>query len=375
MHVRAVPVVAMSLLLVVAPAFGAVGPVVEGPAEEAVPLDGGEYEDHPPIRIHGDDDFESPLSGVVSGSGTEEDPYVIEGWRIQPLHIRMSNQGSDDGVGKLCEPAPAVSTDWWRTSRHHGIEIVGTSAHVVIRNNFVHARDKISVQGRTVDSRDLIGVFLKNADNVRIENNSIGSAEGTELFRGICAEGATNLEIRENSIQRTIHTSVSVKKSSMVTIDGNHILESSGYGSIADGIELNRVNGATVHGNVLNGHQSASISVFSGGNHVIQHNTMTDSRGDGLYMQDVSGPSISYNVVAWNEDDGIRLVDSSNVRANFNNIHDNGLLGVRNGFDPTDAEHNWWGCEDGPGNPGCDEVDVNVDSNPYLSSPEPDAGA
>lgn len=374
MQVRTVPVVAMSLLLVAAPAFGAVGPVVEGPAEEAVPLDGGEYEDHPPIRIHGDDDFESPLSGVVSGSGTEEDPYVIEGWRIRPLHIRSGNP-SDDGVGELCRPAPPIAVSLWRTSRHHAIEIMATTAHVLIRDNLIHTREDINVHGRHIDSKYMIGIFLKNADNVRIENNFIGAAEGPEIFRGICVEGATNLEIRDNSIQRTIHTSVAVKKSSTVTIDGNDILGSRGYDSIADGIELNRVNGATVSGNVLDGHRSASIAVFSGGNHLIEHNTMTRSRGDGLYMQDVSGPSISYNVVAWNDDDGIRLVDSSNVRANFNNIHDNGLLGVRNGFDPTDAEHNWWGCEDGPGNPGCDEVDVNVDSDPYLSSPEPDAGA
>ena len=36
---------------------------------------------HEPIYIYGDDDF-TVQNGVMSGSGTPEDPYVIEGWRI-----------------------------------------------------------------------------------------------------------------------------------------------------------------------------------------------------------------------------------------------------------------------------------------------------
>lgn len=39
---------------------------------------------HPGIRIVGDDGFRDPASGVVRGSGTAEDPYVISGWVILP---------------------------------------------------------------------------------------------------------------------------------------------------------------------------------------------------------------------------------------------------------------------------------------------------
>ncbi|MGB2984210.1 MAG: NosD domain-containing protein [Candidatus Bipolaricaulia bacterium] len=38
--------------------------------------------DHEPIYIYGDDDF-TVANGVMSGSGTADDPFVIEGWRIE----------------------------------------------------------------------------------------------------------------------------------------------------------------------------------------------------------------------------------------------------------------------------------------------------
>ena len=52
-----------------------------------------------------------------------------------------------------------------------------------------------------------------------------------------------------------------------------------------------------------------------------------------------------------------------------NNIYDNTLYGLAN--DDTahqvDAENNYWGCTDGPGNPGCDSVYGDVDYDPWLT--------
>lgn len=37
---------------------------------------------HEPIVIDGDKDF-TPANGVVRGTGTQDDPYVISGWEIE----------------------------------------------------------------------------------------------------------------------------------------------------------------------------------------------------------------------------------------------------------------------------------------------------
>ena len=43
-----------------------------------------QWTDHSAIRIIGDDNFTSE-NGVVGGSGTKSDPYIIEGWKIGPF--------------------------------------------------------------------------------------------------------------------------------------------------------------------------------------------------------------------------------------------------------------------------------------------------
>jgi hypothetical protein len=83
-----------------------------------------------PIYIHGDRAF-TWENGVVKGSGTPEDPYVIEGWIID-------TRGHD-----------------------YGIYIDGTRAHFVVRN----------CQIRFPQER--AGIFLSNVRNGRLEGNAI----------------------------------------------------------------------------------------------------------------------------------------------------------------------------------------------------------
>ncbi len=66
--------------------------------------------------------------------------------------------------------------------------------------------------------------------------------------------------------------------------------------------------------------------------------------------------------------------DSATVTANNNAITGNAV----NGADGTgiasgtmNAEDNWWGCPEGPGNPGCDTVTANVDATPHATEPPP----
>ncbi|MEN3010428.1 MAG: NosD domain-containing protein [Candidatus Bipolaricaulaceae bacterium] len=102
--------------------LAAVGLAVGGLAQGWSPRD--------PIYIHGDKAF-TWENGVVKGSGTPEDPYIIEGWIID-------TRGHD-----------------------YGIYIDGTRAHFVIRN----------CQIRYPQER--AGIFLANVHNGRIEGNAI----------------------------------------------------------------------------------------------------------------------------------------------------------------------------------------------------------
>lgn len=116
--------VAMALLLPVAAALGA-------PDLPAPPLL------HPPIAIQGDAGFTLPGSGVVAGSGNEDDPYRIAGWTI--VHSEATS----------------------------AIRLNGTRAHVVIEDVTTEALDALAY-----------AIALRNATNVTIRTSTVGHAAG-----------------------------------------------------------------------------------------------------------------------------------------------------------------------------------------------------
>jgi len=75
----------------------------------AVPENVSAYTPHAPIYIDGNSGFTN-ASGVVWGSGTELDPYIIEGWEIDLYSLHSP-----------------------------GIHISNTNAHFIIRNVFAHS--------------------------------------------------------------------------------------------------------------------------------------------------------------------------------------------------------------------------------------------
>ena len=58
----------------------------------------GEYMPHEPIYINGDENFISD-NGVLSVSGIESDPYIIEGWEID---LSKSSLTTMAGIHVLC---------------------------------------------------------------------------------------------------------------------------------------------------------------------------------------------------------------------------------------------------------------------------------
>ena len=95
-----------------------------------------EYLPHSPIYIEGNDEF-TPENGVVSGNGTKENPYIIEGWKIN-------------------------------ASNATGIEIVNANVYFIIRNCYIY-NGKFRHHGIVFEN-------VKNGiiENVYIINNNNG---------------------------------------------------------------------------------------------------------------------------------------------------------------------------------------------------------
>ncbi|MDI6856670.1 MAG: right-handed parallel beta-helix repeat-containing protein, partial [Candidatus Thermoplasmatota archaeon] len=82
---------------------------------------------HAPIYIDGNDDFIVGQNGVVSGSGTESDPYIIENWDID-------------------------------ASTAYGIIIEDTDVYFIIRNCVIH------------DGKSNYGIYFYSVQNGKIDN-------------------------------------------------------------------------------------------------------------------------------------------------------------------------------------------------------------
>jgi len=146
---------------------------------------------HDPIMIVGNDDF-TAANGVVAGSGTADDPYIIEGWDIK------------------LENAP-------RWGFGSGISIRNTNAHFILRNSYVHDG---SFTGYS-------GIFFTGVTNGRIDNVISEKNEG-----GIELGGSDN-NIISNSIVRNNSSpgiALSISSNSKNNIISNCIVENNDYG-------------------------------------------------------------------------------------------------------------------------------------------------
>ncbi|HWG89290.1 MAG TPA: right-handed parallel beta-helix repeat-containing protein [Candidatus Thermoplasmatota archaeon] len=100
------------------------------------------YTPRPPIVIRGDGDL-TLANGVVSGSGTVSDPYLISGWEIdgRPYTNTVNTNRLFHGLG-------------------YGITITGTTKAIKIAGNYLH-------------NHTLGAIVVQNARDVVVENNDI----------------------------------------------------------------------------------------------------------------------------------------------------------------------------------------------------------
>lgn len=155
-HVRRIAMVLVLTLALAGPAFAS------GPLGASLGADAGLTRAHlprahPSIVIEGDAGFAAEGSGVVAGTGTASDPYVIAGWSI--VHTRAA-----------------------------AIRLVDTRAHVVIQDVYLEGQES-----EHVDATDCFippaycdgshGIGLLRAENVTVRNVRIlGESAGMRIL-------------------------------------------------------------------------------------------------------------------------------------------------------------------------------------------------
>jgi parallel beta-helix repeat protein len=332
------------------------------------------------ILIDEDADFEDPVvSGVSSGTGTEEDPYIIEDWLIDGSSIPWSA-----GVG---------------------IGIGNTTVHFIIRNVWVRngsAYDEgvefdTAVNGkiehcRITDIPFWAGIYLSDStSHTEISNTliSLGTTSGgkTGIYVG---EGCDSNLIRDNYIEVSDYYGsfgiyLYLATDNTITRD-TLVCTGSPEGNAGHGIVVHSSHWNTFSENVASGNDDCGIYIRETSScNLVLGNVFSDNgqahqamvRGIGIYIQNASHNTISRNHAHNNYWTGIRLT----VDTDSNLIYDNNMMnGV--GKNAYDEGSNFWYVEPtgGPnivggdsigGNHYDDYVGVDLDGNglgevPYV---------
>jgi len=254
----------------------------------------------PSIYIDGDDNF-IPANGVVGGSGTENDPYIIENWDINAENA-------------------------------NGIWIAGTTARFVIRNCYVH-------DGWANYN---YGIYLKNVMNGTVDNNTAeNNYYGIYLF-----EYSDNNTLTNNTSKNNSYHGIHLQNSSNCTLNNNTCENNSYRTYLYYGIYLDYSNNNTLTNNTSKNNGGAGIQLVSSSKNILTSNTCLNNGWDetyssGITLNNSTNNNLSNNFIENNGAYGIFLcnVSINNViRNNF--IENNGFVGIGLNSDNNRIYHN-----------------------------------
>jgi parallel beta-helix repeat protein len=272
---------------------------------------------HAPIYIVGNDNFPT-ANGVVAGSGTIGNPYIIENWEID-------------------------------ASTAHGIWIRNTTVYFIIRNCYVsgnYSKDGIHFDNVTngkidnyISRQDNRAIYLWTSENNFIENNTCeNNYDGIYLYvsgnnfikNNTCENNYDGIYLYIGSDKNRIENNI-VKNSTYgiylyASNYNNSLTNNTCENNIYDGIYLysnsnkNRIENNTVKNSTY------GIRVWYTDNNRIENNTCENNSSWGIYLYYSSNIRIENNIV--NNSYGIYLNDSYNNNLNNNTCENNIYWGI-----------------------------------------------
>ncbi len=248
----------------------------EGEVRVTIISTGEDLTPHDPILIDGNDDFIYD-NGVTRGSGTLEEPYVIEGWTIN-------------------------------ASTAHGIEIKDTDAFFIIVNNLIQN------DGAT-------GSYC----GIRMDEVTHGTIEQTYItdnrWSGISLSFSSSNTVQDNLLQNN-SDGIDLYYASGNTIENNDISNSSS-GLLLEASSKNNL----IHNNTITSNELGIYMVGYEGSvveNIVSHNTLTNNKGAIDLEWNCDSNTITNNFIGSNLEHGVYVGYSSK------NIIVNNILQDRN---------------------------------------------
>ena len=279
------------------------------PAFTVSPAMGLTVKSHSPILVTNNNGF-TATNGVVSGSGTPSDPYVISGWGIdssQLVGITVANttvsfvigdvsvnsglQGFNDGID-LSNVTNALVENAIGTDNFFGLLLSGCS-HVVAMGNYISSNtDGIVVR----ESSDIVlrdntlvqnlgdAIAVNSSFKVVVVNNHASSNNG-----GIGANHSTYVLFSSNSVESSLSTGLYSELSTQIVFSNNTL--NSNY----EALGIDSSSSVMVIGNDISGSQAGSIPISDTLNSTVIGNTFSHNYGWDIFIFYSTGIRVYHN--------------------------------------------------------------------------------
>ena len=210
------------------------------------------FSPHEPIYILGDEDF-TIINGVVSGSGTIDKPYIIEGWNIN-------------------------------STFQDGIVIRNVSVYFIIKDCYIH-------DGGIYND----GVAFYNVTNGVIYNNTIARNRNGVMYRSQYPgkENSENNIISRNSIISNINDGINFEHTGYGYHKNNTISHNNISGNTRGIFLIMSADNQIIFNNIISNQEQGVIldMCMGGGEHnIIHHNNFVYNGEENKQAQERGGP-------------------------------------------------------------------------------------
>jgi parallel beta-helix repeat protein len=293
-----------------------------------------------------------------SGSGTFEEPYLIEN-----VTIDGGNLGNCITINNSLKYFRIENCTVFNSGSYAGIHLDHAGNGSLINNNcsfnnkygiVLSNSDNSTVSGNTANNNSYIGMSISNSDNTTISGNTANN----NSFIGISLYYSDNSTVSGNTANNNTKNGIFIIYSDNTTISGNTANNNSYYG-----IRLYYSNHTTVSGNTANNNSYYGINLSYSNHNTVSGNTANNNQHNGIYLYYSNNNTLSGNIVDKNRILGF-LITSSDYNLIYKNyFYDNGINARNTGTDnkwDNGVIGNYWDDYD-----GIDANDDGIGDTPY----------
>jgi parallel beta-helix repeat protein len=306
-------------------------------------LEPSNYTSHGPILITSNEDF---ASQGFPGSGTKDDPYLIEGYSISEASGVVISIFATDAYFIIRENLieGQDSAEWGiylhtvkngkienNVVRRIGGDGIGlyVSVHITIVSNEVHEVHngiwlESSSENNLVDSNL---VYNNQGDGILVGNSNYNIIQGNSVYdawNGISLFGSTFNTMISNTIYQNNWFGMNLVGSSYNTIMKNTIYENVGGIRIDRDDENERSsNNNIIYQNTIHDEADEGIHLDFALSTIISHNTISNSLYNGIRVEASGNVKITNNVISLSGGYGLNCYGCFNVEVSWNNFYQN----------------------------------------------------